>query len=559
MLRKTTFLLIHSTTVAVATAICGILAPSAEAASFFSFTPVVNNGDLIPNTNNFFNSYNQPSINERGLVVFRARSQGGAGQPVSGIFARDMGIPGSPINTLATRTTAVPFPNNTGATFNEFPSFPRIDSETDMLAFRGQSQPVWQVIDPSTGETVTKVGTTGVYTTNPAGDLITGATQLGSLSDFSFFQVPGATAGTKFDQFPGAPSPTDGNTVAFKGNWTDSGTGTGKTGVYFRNVLANGGQSIVNLIADSNTLIPGTTLGTKFGSTAPPSAAKGQAVFLGVDNEENPTEGGIYQALLSDPTILNTVVALGSTPAGTDKAITRLGEALSFDGRNVAYWGALGTETRTITLSCPTEGNKDLVEFCNQEYPEGFTTEVPVNQGIFLTDVKTLETRLVAQTGSDYADFVFWNFSGRPPGVGEGEEGTDAELARWRSTSFVATEGSGLVFKALKTSGVQGLYSSLSPDLPIHTVVETGMDGGILDPQATGLLISSLGVERDGFRKGQLVFNASMLGTAEEDSWAGIYYGKAVIPTPALLPGLIGMGVAVLRKRRDASEDSSNT
>ncbi|HIK55927.1 MAG TPA: PTPA-CTERM sorting domain-containing protein [Synechococcales cyanobacterium M55_K2018_004] len=244
--------------------------------------------------------------------------------------------------------------------------------------------------------------------------------------------------------------------------------------------------------------------------------------------------------------------------AGTDQPITRMGEALSFDGRRVAYWGALGTETRTITLACPTEGNKDLIAFCNEEYPEGFTTEVPVNQGIFLTDIRTLETRLIAKTGSDYADFVFWNFSGRPPGVGEGEEGDAAELARWRSTSFVAVDGAGLVFKALKASGVQGLYASLAPNLPIHTVVETGIDGGLLDPKAAGLLISSLGIERDGFRNGQLVFNASMLGEAEEDRWAGIYYSRTAIPTPALLPGLIGMGVATLRRRRNAVEDSSN-
>lgn len=245
MPRKAFFLAINTASSVVAIAIGSLLAPSAEAASFSSFTPVVNNGDFVPNTTKFFNSYNQPSINDRGLVVFRARSQGGPGQPISGIFTRDMGIPGSPINTLATRATLVPSPNNTGATFNEFPAFPRMDSGTDMLAFRGQSQPVWQVTDPTTGETLTKVGTAGVYTTNPTGNLITGASQLGSLSDFSFFQVPGAPMGTKFDQFPGAPSPTDGNTVVFKGNWTDPETGIGKTGVYFRDVLASSGESII--------------------------------------------------------------------------------------------------------------------------------------------------------------------------------------------------------------------------------------------------------------------------------------------------------------------------
>lgn len=43
------------------------------------WTTVVNNGDVMPGTaDTLFNSYNQPSINAKGLVVFRARSKGGA-------------------------------------------------------------------------------------------------------------------------------------------------------------------------------------------------------------------------------------------------------------------------------------------------------------------------------------------------------------------------------------------------------------------------------------------------------------------------------------------------
>lgn len=38
---------------------------------------IVNNGDVIPGTGSVFNAYNQPSINEEGLVVFRARGRGG--------------------------------------------------------------------------------------------------------------------------------------------------------------------------------------------------------------------------------------------------------------------------------------------------------------------------------------------------------------------------------------------------------------------------------------------------------------------------------------------------
>jgi len=47
---------------------------TATAASIFSFTTVANNGNLIPDSSRNFNSYNQPSVNSDGLVVFRARS-----------------------------------------------------------------------------------------------------------------------------------------------------------------------------------------------------------------------------------------------------------------------------------------------------------------------------------------------------------------------------------------------------------------------------------------------------------------------------------------------------
>ena len=54
----------------------------------FNWSTVVNNGDFMPTDQcdpnqasvppcRVFNSYNQPSVNARGVVVFRARSRGG--------------------------------------------------------------------------------------------------------------------------------------------------------------------------------------------------------------------------------------------------------------------------------------------------------------------------------------------------------------------------------------------------------------------------------------------------------------------------------------------------
>ncbi len=152
-----------------------------------------------------FNSYNQPAINKEGVVVFRARSRGGmggseggsggsggerpaearrsggstggsgagsgsggtgggesgggagsggmggssGGQPERGIYMRNLAEQG-PLYMVFRRSGTVPQPNNTTigkddqlASFNEFPSVPRIDAGSDTIATRGQSTPVW--------------------------------------------------------------------------------------------------------------------------------------------------------------------------------------------------------------------------------------------------------------------------------------------------------------------------------------------------------------------------------------------------------------------------------
>jgi hypothetical protein len=513
-------------------------------AKAFNFRTVVNNGVLVPNTDRLFNSYNQPSVNNNGVVVFRARSQGGQGQPATGIFTRNMNTatPGE-IIPIAIRGMEVPAPNNTGANFTEFPAFPRIDSNSNMIASRGQSDPVWQLPDD------TRLGTSGIYT-NPSGPLITGVSQLGAIAGFEQFSVPGTA--TKFDQFPGAPSPTDGNTLVFKGNWTDGG-GIAQTGVYLRNVLANGGISPVQLIADSNTLIPGTT--TEFGSTAPPSAALGKAVFLGVDNEANPTLGGIYLSSLNNPTNLTPLVTIGGLDSLVNGGLKAIGEGLSFDGKSVAFWGAWGTDIFTQTVSCPEDGNQERLMFCQQESidnPNGigngqFQFDVLKNQGIFVTDIESMTTRLVAQTGDEFSTFLFWNFSGQVPGSSDEEDG---EFARWRSSAFTALSGSQVAFKGTigpdAETGKQGIYAQLGLNLPLTTIVETGMDGSVLDPEAAGLPITSIGLERDGLRNGWLTITANMAN--EEESWGGIYVARTV-PEPSLILGLLGLGMLGVNSR----------
>jgi hypothetical protein len=531
---------------------------------------VVNNATLVPGDTRTFNSYNQPSLNVSQMVVFRARSRGGqGGQPAHGVYTRDMAWEG-PVLTVFDRDFLVPQPNNLGTTFIEPPSFPRIDLWSDTVASRANHQPAWRYIvgiDPDTGDEIeSRAGTTGIYTT-PFDTLITGASNLGAVSEFDFFAVPDLSPQTKFDVFPGSPSVTDGSTIVFKGNYIVDLVE--KTGVYFRSLTAlpipsgedllepAGGTSPTVLIADSqSTLIPGTQ--TIFGSIAPPSAAAGQAVFAGFDNEENPTQGGIYLASLTGSAPpLTTLVKIGDRVPGEKKRtlFNRFGEALSFDGRFVAFWAAWGTDTKTVVLPCPEEGSPARIAYCQELYRNGYAVEVPVNQGIFVHDTKTGQTRAIAKAPADFSDFVYWNFSGRVPGMSEGDD--DGELARWRSSSFVAVSGlvdgslndsnSHVAFKARTgnlidrtyVDPIDGLYLRKGPGLPeIITLVATGMAGTTLDPQAVYdddenpvtapmiLPVTEMGIEREGFRGNSLVINASM-GT-DEAGWAGIYLTEVV-------------------------------
>ena len=546
----------------------------------FDWTTVVNNTDLMPPLEvRNFNSYNQPSVNLDGLVVIRARSRGGPplGQPTHGIYTRDMSTAGNPIISILDRTTLVPYPNNLDTTFVETPSFPRIDMSSDTIATRGNHQPVWNYvigIDPDTGEPIkTRAGTTGIYT-NPFGDLTTGAAKLGDVPEFSFFEVP-EFPGIRFEVFPGAPSVTEGDTIVFKGNYT-APDGSARTGVYYRELdnAPAGGTSPVVLIANStDTLIPDSD--TVFGSTAPPSAAGQRVVFAGFDDEDAPTLGGIYLAALQPQPPLDTLVSIGERVPGESRNDTfnGLGEGGAFDGRFVGFWGAWGEQTKTVRLYCAEEGNRDRIDYCNQELVCEDTgeilgdeksicddetdpnfgiscyqdKEVPVNQGIFVHDIDTDRTRVVAKTGAPFDEFLFWNYSGKTPCVGGGhsEEGDedDGEPARWRSSAFVAVAGGvgatfNTVFKARTGELVDGVYADPVDGIylrrgpgqgqgqAIVTVLDTTMDGQALDPEApVDSTITELGLEREGLRGDWLTVNAKMgiEGGEEEDDMAGIY------------------------------------
>ena len=535
-----------------------------------AWNTVVNNGSLAPgSTNNekYF-SYNQPSINDQGLVVFRARARGasgsagsgGGGEPLRGIFTRDMATPGSSIQTVASnKGAAVPAPGNLNASFTEFPAFPRIDARSSTVAFRGQSKPVLEYqtgTDPNTGEPVTtRAGTSGVYT-NPGGALVTGASQLGNAPGLGYFKVPGSSPDAKFDQFPGAPAVT-GSTVVFKGNWSDAANG-GQTGVYYRDVSANGGTATVQKIAASGDSFNNGRGGTStFGSTAPPSASDGRAVFTGLDNEEAPTAGGIFLSKLgATAQQLKSLVLIGATDIGTAIAsgvtttLNRIGEALSFDGNKVGFWGSWGSETKQVEVRCAADGNSSVLAACRNNDTNGvagdgiYIFDVPMHQGIFVVDTETGEITLQAQTGSKFDDFLFWTFSGAPDDAGSGE--ADQEPPRWRSSAFAAVDDGRTLFKGRTSTGATGLYGNFGEE--VFTLLETGMDGSVLDAAAAGMEITSLGIERDSFRNGWIAINAAMANA--EESWAGIYVAQVPEPSSYALTAVALAGLIAARRRR---------
>jgi hypothetical protein len=590
----------------VAVAATLLAATAIASAEPFAWQTVANNKSCIPDDlkGRTFNSYGQPSVNASGLVVFRGRSTGAEGSgepgvissvcekdvnapsgggPARGVYASDMNAALPELREVAAVGDPVPEPNNAEnneglAPFNEFPAFPRVDIMSDAIATRGQSRPVWKYpIGDTNNDGVietTKVGTSGIYVDRASANKMwaTGASQLGAVTskfdengavvpdpDMARFAVPvatGAAPNTKFDQFPGSPALMKGKMIAFKGNYTSDGQSY--TGVFLRDVSAN---TPVQMIASSQGSY--VEKGVLFGSTAPPSAAGDFVFFVGLDNEEAPTLGGIYRANLNAPTNFAPLVKIGKGVNGLPMKFNKIGESLSLSaqGRQVAFWAAWGAETVEVKLKCPTDGK--LAGECLKSYPLDETTEdpadtigyypmtLPKNQGIFVYDTNLKSATTVATTGDGYGQFLYCIFSGKPANIGQGSEGSgsedagggsdegdgganeepgaDGEPARWRCSSFAALSGMGtswyqVAFKATKTSGETGVYLWDSANRSTQTVIKVGDSGTVLEPTyGDGLEVTAIGLERDGFRKGWLGITASMANADASVTMAGVY------------------------------------
>lgn len=156
--------------------------------------------------------------------------------------------------------------------------------------------------------------------------------------------------------------------------------------------------------------------------------------------------------------------SLGVTTVGDalGSVLKTVGEGLSFDGKNVGFWGSWGDTTRAVTVKCSSDGNAAIKAACLAQDTNGtagdgiYDFAVPEHQGIFMADTETGAISMMAQTGSQFADFLFWTFSGAPSDSG-GDGTDDREPPRWRSSAFVAVDDLNAIFKALSSAGETGL------------------------------------------------------------------------------------------------------
>jgi hypothetical protein len=144
----------------------------------------------------------------------------------------------------------------------------------------------------------------------------------------------------------------------------------------------------------------------------------------------------------------------------------------------------------------------------------------------------------MAKTLSDgFTDFLYWVYAGVPPGTGGSGEAADPP--RWRFGAYGAVSGQGDAYQAAfkgRRTDFDGIYlRPASGTRPLATIAETGRTPGQpIDPEAPpNALVTSVGIERDGFRSNRLALALGMVAPSPEGNlgWAGVYV--ATVPPQA--------------------------
>lgn len=503
---------------------------------------VANGVSTLPGTTTAFNVFGPPSINASGVAVFRGQSVlttskgSGESSATTGIYTADLASNGK-LAKVVDIATIVPAPNtltygSTLAKFGGFPAFPNIDQTSSFVGFNATHPPV--ITLPSSG----KGGSAGIYS-NLGGALNTGVGIFvaDATTTYPYFENPDLP-GTAFGAFPNSPAVVNGNTLVFKGDFLN-GTAVAM-GIYSRDVVAVNGTSPVALIASTySTKVPGKTM--KFGYLAAPSAVGSTVVFVGYDRKDAPTAGGIYSTPISAPTF-TPLVTIGTPVPGEDTTATfnRFSDAVSFDGRFVGFWGAWGTETTNVHVTCPTD-DAAVQAYCLTIFPNGYDAKVPVHQGMFVYDTVNLTLNVVAKTGSEFSDFTYWPFVGTLPeegaptttgGSSGGDEPVEVPL---EPPAFVLSPAIAVVgqsggnyqaaFKA-KTGPVDGIYMRSGPGdaIPIVTALDSTMAGAAVDYAASASAqIQKFDLERSGMNGNWLAIGVNVQDGGKQSTSTGLY------------------------------------
>jgi hypothetical protein len=378
--------------------------------------------------------------------------------------------------------------------------------------------------------------------------------------------IPGGTGNfTSFDR----PS-VDGNTVGFSAN----------RGVYG----STGGSLEVRF--DANTPIPGETRSFTF--LASPSFADGNVAFAGSSNRSRrgftsgiyTNVGGNLEVLASTSTPIPGRTGNFTGFGGAGRSFTPL---LSFDDGNVAFLGFGSGNSQGIYSN--VGGNLDVVADKKTRIPLGIGTFRQFNQlvldgsdvalsgsgrnrqtGIYINTEDGLE--VVADNGTQIpgSTKTFTRFQGLDLdngnvafyGSGRSQEGIYTSLGGNLSAiadldtlipgstgNFIGFDGfptldnGNVAFVGFGTRGQAGIFGTF--DGSLGKVIGTGdvLDG----KEAIEFFLSN-----EGLSGNSLAFKVNF-----DDGSSGIYRADAAIPTPALLPGIVGFGVAAWRKRKQAA------
>ena len=470
------------------------------------------------------------------MVVFRARSRGGAGTAgTSGIYIRDMDEFGA-IRTVFTRGAAVPQPNNALyngqlARFNEFPSVPRIDAE---LGHDCNARPVAH----RSGRSRSADGSRNAHghrgrLHQPEGRADDRCQHVGDVygdasgRSFEYFQVPIAerAAWDGLRPVPGFARRHRAQHDRVQGQFRRAWRRQDRCLLpRRRRPSAAWRRSKWSRVRTRRfpVAVPGTAARSRSARPRRRARRQDRGVCRVRRREAVPTAGGIYRAQLgkqADHAARKSSEIGDLVPGEVNQRFKTFGEAISLssNGRSVLFWGTWGTETRKVTVDLPGRGQRrppHVLQAGHGQRPRGRGAREP---GVLRPRHAARHDR--ASPGRVTASMA-WKSRTSCTGTSRPRSGRGRRRGRrrrHRGTGSLAFDGVWCRVRQRRAhrGGVQGPDRRRqgrdlrpSPGRRARRNRQAARDRhagvGGLDPETpSAAAITSVGIERDGFR-GQL-------------------------------------------------------